>query len=75
MRRAKSNFLPNSMAFYGLARDRQSHQKSHRLAQNSDYYLHEHIQSGRYYAVAWVNGKQVFRDGVILALTAGLCRH
>ncbi len=24
--------------------------------------LYEHIQSGRYYAVAWVNGKQVFKS-------------
>lgn len=24
--------------------------------------LYEHIQSGRYYAVAWINGKQVFRS-------------
>jgi hypothetical protein len=24
--------------------------------------LYEHLQSGRYYAVAWVNGKQVFKS-------------
>jgi hypothetical protein len=24
--------------------------------------LYEHLQSGRYYAIAWVNGKQVFKS-------------
>ena len=31
--------------------------------------LYEHVHSGRYYAVAWVNGKHVFRSLVSIALS------